>query len=171
MDSSGQSSDVGRRQDPVFKTATFAAGCFWGVEHAFRQVPGVADVSVGYTGGDLNSPSYEQVCSGTTGHAESVLVTYNPAIVSYTQLLDVYWSVHDPTQLNRQGPDVGSQYRSAIFYHDEQQKVEAEASMAELAGSGRLNDRIVTQIVPAKDFWPAEEYHQRFFDKCRRRSQ
>lgn len=171
MDSNGLLGDAGRKQDPVLETATFAAGCFWGVEHAFRQVPGVADVTAGYTGGELTNPSYDQVCSGTTGHAESVLVTYNPAIVSYAQLLDVYWSVHDPTQLDRQGPDVGSQYRSAIFYHDEQQKAEAEASMASLEGSGRLSNRIVTRIVPAKRFWPAEEYHQRFFDKCRRRTQ
>ncbi len=158
----------GVKQDPTLKTAAFAAGCFWGVEHTFRQVPGVVDVSVGYTGGTLERPTYEQVCTGKTGHAEAVLVTYNPAVVSYETLLEVFWTSHDPTQLNRQGPDIGPQYRSAVFYHDEQQKVEAEASMHILEKSGRFRRPVVTEIQPASPFWPAEEYHQRYFEKCGR---
>ena len=159
----------GIRQDPVFKTATFAAGCFWGIEEAFRQVPGVADVTVGYTGGSTDAPSYEQVCTGLTGHVESVRVVYNPALVSYETLLSVFWHSHDPTQLNMQGPDTGTQYRSAIFYHDEQQRIAAEASKAALDRSGVLNGAVVTEIQPAGRFWPAEEYHQRYVAKCRSR--
>lgn len=157
------------RQDPVFKNATFAAGCFWGIEEAFRSVPGVADVTVGYSGGTTEDPTYEQVCAGDTGHAESVRVVYNPALVSYETLLDVFWQSHDPTQLNRQGPDVGTQYRSAVFYHDEQQRESAEKSRAALMRSGRLNRPVVTEISPAGPFWPAEEYHQQFLSRCRLR--
>lgn len=153
------------RQDPVFAAATFAAGCFWGVEESFRLVPGVVDVTSGYAGGAVESPTYEQVSSGSTGHAESVRVIYNPAIVSYRELLRVFWEIHDPTQVGGQGPDMGSQYRSIIFYHDERQRLEAEASKAELNQSGRLSMPVATEILPAADFWPAEEYHQRFVEK------
>lgn len=156
------------RQDPTFREATFAAGCFWGVERAFRQVPGVVEVVSGYTGGHTSNPTYEQVCTGSTGHAEAVLVTYNPAIVSYETLLHVFWSIHDPTQLNRQGPDIGTQYRSAIFYHDEEQRTRAESSMRELEESGRLRSAVVTELTLAGPFWRAEEYHQRYLDKSRR---
>ncbi len=156
------------KQDPVFATAMFAAGCFWGVEQAFRQVPGVVDVTAGYAGGSATTPTYHQVSTGRTGHAESVRVTYNPAIVSYKELLKAFWEMHDPTQVGGQGPDMGSQYRSIIFYNDDQQRLEAEASKAALQQSGRLRRPIVTEIVPAGDFWPAEEYHQRFFEKNRR---
>lgn len=170
MNSGSKGDSVDLRQDPTLKTATFAAGCFWGVEQAFRDVRGVVDVVSGYTGGHVSDPTYEMVCSGTTGHAEAVSVTYNPAIVSYESLLDVFWSTHDPTQLNRQGPDVGTQYRSAIFVHDEGQRSSAEASKHELERSGRLSSPVVTEIVTAGPFWRAEEYHQRFLDKCHRRN-
>ena len=146
------------------KQATFGAGCFWGVEIAFRRVPGVIDVTVGYTGGQLENPSYKDVCTGQTGHAEAVLVQFDPAKVSYQQLLDVFWSVHDPTQLNRQGPDVGTQYRSVIFYHDQEQFAEAETSKAKLKSSGAFAGRS-----PRKSSRPplfrAEEYHQRYLEK------
>jgi peptide-methionine (S)-S-oxide reductase len=145
--------------------ATFGAGCFWGVETAFRRIPGVIDVAVGYTGGTLEGPSYQDVCTGRTGHAEAVLVEFDPAKVSYPQLLDVFWTIHDPTQVNRQGPDIGTQYRSAIFYHDEGQLAEAEASKAKLESSGRFRRPIATQIVPAAPFFRAEEYHQRYLEK------
>ncbi len=145
------------------KKATFAAGCFWGVEAAFRQVPGVLDAVSGYIGGHTDNPSYRQVCGHTTGHAEAVEVTYDPAVVSYDRLLDVFWQIHDPTQLNRQGPDVGDQYRSAIFTYDAEQQKEAIASRdREQANHKRP---IVTQIEPAPHFWAAEEYHQRYFEK------
>lgn len=145
------------------QTATFAAGCFWGVEAAFRAVPGVIDAISGYTGGQTENPSYRQVCSHTTGHAEAVEVVFDPARVSFDRLLDVFWQIHDPTQLNRQGPDIGDQYRSAIFTHGEDQAREATASRdREQAKYARP---IVTQIVPAARFWPAEEYHQRYFEK------
>ena len=145
--------------------ATFAAGCFWGVEAAFRQVKGVKSTAVGYTGGQTQNPTYEQVCTDRTGHAEAVEVEFDPAEASYDQLLAVFWQNHDPTQLNRQGPDCGSQYRSAIFYHTPQQQAAAEASMKQLAESGRFNQPIVTQIVPAAEFHPAEEYHQQYLEK------
>jgi peptide-methionine (S)-S-oxide reductase len=147
------------------KQATFGAGCFWGVETAFRRIPGVIDVAVGYTGGTLENPSYQDVCTGRTGHAEAVLVDFDPAKVSYQQLLDVFWSSHDPTQLNRQGPDVGTQYRSAIFYHDAEQLARAEESKAKLDSSGRFRRPIATEIVPAAPFFRAEEYHQRYLEK------
>ena len=145
------------------QTATFAAGCFWGVEDAFRRVPGVIDVVSGYTGGHVENPSYRQVCGHTTGHAEAVEVTFDPTRVDYDALLSVFWQLHDPTQLNRQGPDVGDQYRSAIFAHGDEQQREAIASRER---EQRNHSRpIVTQIGPARRFWPAEEYHQRYFEK------
>jgi peptide-methionine (S)-S-oxide reductase len=145
------------------QTATFAAGCFWGVEDAFRRVPGVIDAVSGYTGGRVDNPSYRQVCSHTTGHAEAVEVTYDPAKVDYETLLSVFWQIHDPTQLNRQGPDVGDQYRSAIFTHGDE---EQQAAIASRDREQRNYSRpIVTEILPASRFWPAEEYHQRYFEK------
>lgn len=145
--------------------ATFAAGCFWGVEATFRQVPGVLATVVGYTGGSRANPTYEDVCTDTTGHAEAVEVTYDPGRVSYEQLLEVFWSSHDPTTLNRQGPDVGTQYRSAIFYHTPEQEAAARASKERLEASGRFARPIVTEIVPATVFWRAEEYHQQYLEK------
>lgn len=145
--------------------ATFAAGCFWGVEAAFRRVKGVLDVTVGYTGGTLADPDYRTVCSGRTGHAEAVLVRFDPEQVSYERLLDFFWKIHDPTTLNRQGPDVGSQYRSAIFTHNVEQEQSAKRSLAALEASGQLRRPVVTQIVPATVFYPAEEYHQRYLEK------
>jgi peptide-methionine (S)-S-oxide reductase len=145
--------------------ATFAAGCFWGVEAAFRKVKGVLDVTVGYTGGKTEDPTYEQVCTNTTGHAESVLIEYDAGLVTYDQLLDVFWSIHDPTTKDRQGPDVGSQYRSVIFYHNADQKNRAEASISSLEKSGAYRRPIVTEIVPAARFYRAEEHHQRYYEK------
>jgi peptide-methionine (S)-S-oxide reductase len=143
---------------------TFAAGCFWGVEAYFRRVPGVVSTMVGYSGGTTESPSYEEVCTGRTGHAESVQVEFDPKLVSYERLLFHFWKIHDPTQRDRQGNDVGSQYRSAIFTHSEAQHEAAERSKAELERSGRYKD-VATQIVPAGDFWRAEEYHQDYLTK------
>ncbi len=146
--------------------ATFAAGCFWHVEAAFREVKGVTSVQSGYTGGDYEDPSYEDVHSGSTGHAEAVEVEFDPGQVSYEKLLDVFWRIHNPTQVNRQGPDVGEQYRSAIFYHTTEQKDKATASRDALQNSPKYKGkRIATQIVPAKKFWRAEEYHQRYLEK------
>ena len=148
------------------KKATFGAGCFWGVEAAFRKVPGVADTAAGYMGGTVRNPTYEQVCTGETGHAEVVQVTYDPAKVTYGQLLEVFWSIHNPTQLNRQGPDIGPNYRSVIFYHDPEQAKAARNAKEELSISGRFGfGKIVTIIQPATDFYRAEEYHQRYFEK------
>ena len=145
--------------------ATLAAGCFWGVEAELRAVPGVIETQVGYTGGMADRPTYEQVCSGRTGHAEAVWLRFDPQRVSYEKLLDVFWKLHDPTTLNRQGPDVGSQYRSAIFFHNAAQQSAAEASRDRLMASGTYRRPIVTQIVPAVTFYPAEEYHQRYLEK------
>lgn len=145
--------------------ATFAAGCFWGVEAAFRQIPGVHDTSVGYTGGNTPNPIYQEVCTGRTGHAEAVQVTFDPGQVSYRQLLDVFWQCHDPTQLNRQGPDIGTQYRSAIFFHTPQQESAAQASKIQQESSGRYHKPIVTEIVPASTYHYAEEYHQQYLEK------
>jgi peptide-methionine (S)-S-oxide reductase len=145
--------------------ATFAAGCFWGVEAAFRQVPGILETAVGYTGGSLPDPTYEDVCTGATGHAEAVEVEFDPARVTYERLLDVFWENHDPTQKNRQGPDVGTQYRSGIFFHSPEQKAAAEASKASLEASGRFKRPIATEITPASTFWRAEQYHQRYLEK------
>ncbi len=148
--------------------ATFAAGCFWGVEAAFREVEGVASTQVGYSGGSLEDPAYEDVCSGRTGHAEAVRVEYDPSKVSYDELLAVFWEIHDPTTLNRQGPDIGTQYRSAIFFHDADQEAAARASKEKLQKSGRFKGEIVTEITPASTFHRAEEYHQQYLDKRRR---
>lgn len=146
-------------------TATFAAGCFWGVEAAFRRVPGVLATTVGYSGGSVENPSYEDVCTGRTGHAESVQIEYDPERVTYQTLLDVFWQSHDPTQLNRQGPDVGTQYRSVIFCHTPEQKAAAEASKEVLGRSGRYRRPVVTEIREAAPFYPAEDYHQQYLEK------
>jgi len=151
--------------NPVTETATFAAGCFWGVEAAFRQLPGVLTAVSGYTGGHTDGPTYRDVCSGRTGHAEAVDVRFDPTRIGYDELLAAFWSLHDPTTVNRQGPDVGSQYRSAIFYHDAAQRARAEASKAAENTSGRQRGAVVTEIAPAQEFYPAEEYHQRYFEK------
>ncbi|MDX6692431.1 MAG: peptide-methionine (S)-S-oxide reductase [Blastocatellia bacterium] len=145
--------------------ATFGAGCFWGVEAAFRQVEGVTQTAVGYAGGTFPNPTYKDVCSGRTGHAEVVEVEFDPARVSYEQLLNVFWENHDPTTLNRQGPDVGAQYRSAIFYHTPEQEAAASASKSALAESGKHTRPIVTEITPAPTFYRAEDYHQQYFEK------
>lgn len=145
--------------------ATLAAGCFWGVEAAFRKVKGVVSTSVGYTGGSFKDPTYEDVCSGKTGHAEAVEVEYDPSRVSYDELLTVFWENHDPTTLNRQGPDVGTQYRSAIFFHTPEQRVAAIASKEKLQNSGRCTNPIATEITPASQFYRAEDYHQQYFEK------
>ena len=150
--------------------ATFAAGCFWGVEAAFRRVPGVLETQVGYTGGDTEHPTYEEVCTDRTGHAEAVEVIFDPGRVSYGDLLRVFWEIHDPTTPNRQGPDVGSQYRSAIFTHGPEQQRMAEESRAAQDRSGRRRRPVVTEIVPAQTFWRAEEYHQRYLEKHGRAS-
>ncbi len=145
--------------------ATFGAGCFWGVEETFRQTPGVTDTAVGYEGGTLENPTYRDVCTGRTGHAEVVQVTFDPALVSYDTLLDIFWANHDPTTLNRQGPDHGTQYRSAIFYHSPEQQTTAEASKEKWSASGRFRRPIVTEVVPAQSFYLAEEYHQQYLAK------
>ncbi len=145
--------------------ATFAAGCFWGVEATFRQIPGVLDTSVGYIGGDTDQPTYQEVCTGDTNHAEAVQIIFDPAQVSYTQLLEVFWQCHDPTQLNRQGPDVGTQYRSAIFYHSPQQEIAALQSKAQQQNNGQYARPIATSIVPATTYYSAEEYHQQYLEK------
>jgi len=152
------------------KKATFGAGCFWGVEAAFRRVEGVTATAVGYEGGRLENPTYEDVCSHTTGHAEVVEVTYDPERVSYDELLDVFWNEHDPTQLNRQGWDVGDQYRSVVFFHDDEQRDEALRSKDELEASGRYRQPIVTLVEPAQTFYRAEDYHQRYLEKMGRTS-
>jgi peptide-methionine (S)-S-oxide reductase len=145
--------------------ATFAAGCFWGVEATFRQIPSVTATRVGYTGGETKNPTYKDVCTDTTGHAEAVEVDYDPAKVSYEDLLNVFWENHDPTQLNRQGPDFGKQYRSAIFYHSPEQEQAAKASKEKLEKSGQFSRPIVTQIVSAVTFYEAEDYHQQYLEK------
>jgi len=145
--------------------ATFAAGCFWGVEDAFRQVKGVTSTTVGYTGGQTKNPTYKEVCTDTTGHAEAVEVEFDPAQVSYRELLAVFFQNHDPTQLNRQGPDYGKQYRSAIFFHDAEQETEARQAKEALEKAGIFKRPIVTQIVAAPEFYRAEDYHQQYFEK------
>jgi peptide-methionine (S)-S-oxide reductase len=145
--------------------ATFGAGCFWGVESFFREVPGVLDAESGYAGGSVSNPTYKQVCSDRTGHAEVVEVTFDPEKVSYESLLDVFFANHDPTTLDRQGPDVGSQYRSVVFFHSPEQERAARAKMEMLKISGRFKRPIVTTLEPAPTFWRAEEYHQRYFEK------
>ena len=145
--------------------AVFAAGCFWGVEATFRQVKGVVDVTVGYTGGTVADPTYKQVCQTDTGHAEAVRVVFDPSIVSYERLLEVFWACHNPTTVNRQGPDVGTQYRSAIFFRDADQQKTARASREAMQKSGKFSDDIVTEITEAGVFYRAEEYHQRYLEK------
>lgn len=145
--------------------ADFGGGCFWGVEELFRTTLGVIKTTVGYEGGHVDSPTYEQVCSHTTGHAETVQVEYEPDKVSYNKLLDIFFDYHDPTQLNRQGPDIGDSYRSVVFYHNKDQKNLAEAKIKQLSESGKYHDPIVTKVVPVKTFWQAEEYHQQYLRK------
>jgi peptide-methionine (S)-S-oxide reductase len=145
--------------------ATFGAGCFWGVEETFRQLPGVLATAVGYAGGSKDQPTYEDVCTDETGHAEVVEVEFDPNSIGYDKLLEVFWSNHNPTQLNRQGPDVGTQYRSVVFFHSPEQKAQAEKVRAALEKSGRFSRPIVTQIEPAPKFWRAEEYHQKYLQK------
>lgn len=145
--------------------ATFGAGCFWGIEAAFRRVPGVLDAEVGYSGGKTQNPTYRDVCTDTTGHAEVVQVTFDPEKLSYEQLLDVFWTIHDPTQVNRQGPDFGKQYRTAIFFHSPEQEAAAKKSKQALEASGKLRKPIATEITAAGPFWRAEEYHQRYLEK------
>ena len=145
--------------------AMFGAGCFWGVEATFQRVPGVIDTAVGYSGGDMPSPTYKDVCTDETGHAEVVQVTFDPAKVSYEQLLDIFWQAHDPTQANRQGPDFGTQYRTAIFFHSPEQEAAAKKSRAALDASGKFKRPIATEITQASTFYPAEEYHQKYLQK------
>jgi len=147
------------------QTATFAAGCFWGVEEGFRELPGVIDTQVGYLGGTTANPTYHDVCSDETGHAEVVQVTYDDSKIGYEQLLNAFWELHDPTTLNRQGPDVGTQYRSAIFFHSPEQERLARESKEKLQASGRFRRPIVTEITPASAFYRAEEYHQKYLAK------
>ncbi len=157
---------AGRKMEKTaFEKATFAAGCFWGVEAAFRQIKGVQSTQVGYTGGHRPNASYEEVCTGTTGHAEAVEVTYDPSRVSYDDLLNVFWKNHDPTTPNRQGPDIGEQYRSAILFHSPAQESAAKASKARLEAEHRYRRPIVTQVIPAGPFYRAEEYHQQYLEK------
>ncbi len=166
---SGLSSKVTTKEDTNkvsgLEKATFAAGCFWGVEYKFSKIKGVVSTSVGYTGGRIKNPSYKQVCSGDTGHAEAVHIEFDPSVVSYPHLLEVFFSLHDPTQLNRQGPDIGTQYRSVIFIHNEEQKRAAKAMIQKLNESGRYSKPVVTQILPVSEFYKAEEYHQKYYDK------
>jgi peptide-methionine (S)-S-oxide reductase len=147
------------------ETATFGAGCFWGIEANFRRVPGVLDAVSGYSGGHMENPSYKDVCTDESGHAEVVQVTFDPAKVSYEKLLDTFWQMHDPTQVNRQGPDFGSQYRSAIFFHSPEQEAAAKKSKAALDAGGKFRRPIATEITAAGPFYRAEEYHQRYLEK------
>ena len=143
--------------------ATFAAGCFWGVEAAFQKIKGITKTTVGYTGGKTKNPTYEQVCTNKTGHAEAIQIMYNPEQIKYDRILEIFSNIHNPTQLNRQGPDIGTQYRSAIFYHSEEQKKIAEQSKE--SKQKQYNKKIVTEIIPAQEFYPAEEYHQKYLEK------
>jgi peptide-methionine (S)-S-oxide reductase len=156
---------VGSRWVGDLEKTIFGAGCFWGVEAAFRRMDGVVDAAVGYAGGALRNPTYEDVCGGKTGHAEVVEVTFDPARITYKRLLEVFWACHDPTQLNRQGWDVGTQYRSVLFHHSPEQESQARDSMAALQASGQIRGEIVTEISKVTDFWRAEEYHQRYIEK------
>ncbi len=151
--------------DTTIEKATFGAGCFWGVEAKFRQLPGVLDAVSGYEGGTKENPTYRDVCSDRTGHAEVVEVTFDPSRVSYARLLDEFFALHDPTTPNRQGPDVGSQYRSVVFFHNAEQRAAAEAAIQRLSDAGKFKRPIVTQVVPAQTFYRAEDYHQRYFEK------
>jgi len=164
----GQPRDAGNpgAEPPSGKVevATFAGGCFWGIQDRFDKIHGVLKTTAGYTGGTLKNPTYREVCSHATGHAEAVRVEFDPGVVSYARLLDAFWQMHDPTQKNRQGPDVGDNYRSAIFYHSPEQKAVAEASQKEV-NAARFQGKVVTEIAPAAEFYPAEEYHQHYFKK------
>lgn len=162
---SQQSEDFFENPGDDLEKATFAAGCFWGIEAAFRQVKGVIATAVGYSGGHFERPTYEQVCTLNTGHAEAVRVIFDPKVVSYETLLDVLWKIHDPTTKDRQGPDVGKQYRSVVFYHNDKQKATALASKEKLEKSGAFKNPIVTEIIPVSDFYMAEDYHQQYFEK------
>jgi peptide-methionine (S)-S-oxide reductase len=162
--------EIMTEENSNLEKATFGAGCFWGVEAAFREVKGVVSTAVGYMGGDLDNPSYQEVCTGATGHTEVVEVIFNSAEVSYDDLLDLFWKIHDPTTLNRQGPDIGVQYRSVIFYHDQEQKQLAEKSIEELQKSSKYRREVVTALEPAQTFWRAEEYHQQYFEKTGQKS-
>jgi len=166
----GPSAPAAAKADAPTETATFAAGCFWGVEYKFGQVPGVLSTAVGYTGGVTQNPTYADVCTDATGHAEAIQVTFDPALTSYEELVRRFFSFHDPTQLNRQGPDVGKQYRSAIFYHDPGQRLAAEKVKAEVERSGAFKKHIVTEIAPAGEFTKAEEYHQKYYEKNKKES-
>jgi peptide-methionine (S)-S-oxide reductase len=147
------------------ESATFGAGCFWGVQKEFNKIEGITNTTVGYMGGNLKNPTYEDVCTNKTGHVEVVQIEFDPKIVSYEKLLDVFWKIHDPTQLNRQGPDVGTQYRSIIFYHNEEQKILAEKSKKKLQKSNKFKKPIATEIKPSEIFYKAEEYHQNYLEK------
>jgi peptide-methionine (S)-S-oxide reductase len=168
-DSAARTADQAQATSPggeeKMEKATFAAGCFWGVEAAFRKLEGVVSTQVGYVGGAKENPTYKEVCTDRTGHAEAVEVTYDPSKVSYKDLLRVFWETHDPTQLNRQGPDVGTQYRSAVFFHNEEQETLASRSRDELQKSGKYAKQVVTEIVPVSTFYRAEEYHQQYYEK------
>lgn len=157
--------EVQTQVKPKFEVAMFGAGCFWGVEATFRKVPGVLDTAVGYSGGHTRNPTYKEVCTDKTGHAEVIRIEFDPAKVSYKQLVEIFWANHDPTTVNRQGPDVGTQYRSAIFFFTPEQEAVAKAVKAELTKARRFRRPIVTQIEPAGEFWRAEEYHQRYLEK------
>jgi peptide methionine sulfoxide reductase msrA/msrB len=165
VSSANVDTDNENRNAAKLEKATFAAGCFWGVEYKFSKIKGVVSTTVGYAGGETKNPSYQQVCKGDTGHAEAVHIEYDPSLISYSQLLEVFFSIHDPTQLNRQGPDFGAQYRTVIFTHDEEQKRTAEEMIQKLNESGRYSQPIVTQIVPYSEFYKAEDYHQKYFEK------
>jgi len=146
--------------------ATFGAGCFWCVEHEFIKIKGITSTSVGYMGGNMKNPTYEDVCTDETGHVEVVQVEYDPSQISYRKVLDVFWNCHNPTTLNRQGPDIGTQYRSVIFYHDQEQEKEARKSKEELQNSGKYQNKIVTEVIPASEYYVAEGYHQKYYQKC-----
>ena len=148
--------------------ATFGAGCFWHIEEEFKKINGVISTSVGFMGGDLKNPSYKDVCTGKTRHAEVVHLEYDPKVISYEKLLEIFWNIHDPTTLNRQGPDIGTQYRSAIFFHSQEQEETAKSSKENLEKSSKFKNKIVTEIAPAKEFYIAEEYHQKYFEKQKR---
>jgi peptide-methionine (S)-S-oxide reductase len=163
--SEGDSAMISEKNSDELSVATFAAGCFWGVEHKFGQLPGVISSQVGYTGGDKENPTYLQVCRGSTGHAEAVKVLYDPDLIRYTDLLTAFFSFHDPTQINRQGPDIGDQYRSAIFFHTPEQKAAVEQKIRELNESGLFDKPIATLVASAAEFYTAEEYHQRYYEK------
>ena len=152
-------------EEEKYEIASFAAGCFWGVEEAFRELKGVTSTMVGYMGGSTEDPTYGDVCTGTTGHAETVQVTFDPTKISYEKLLETFWNKHDPTTINRQGPDLGKQYRSIIFYHNDEQKKLAILSKEKLETSGKYKNLIVTEIIPAPKFYPAEDYHQQYLEK------